>query len=240
VTYNDRECFRAETWVEPDADGETFALSAKLKPTSPASAKDDGGQPLGGVVALRSSTSVYRVDRTGGLKSVDIECALDVRLAAVLPVDCKLSGDVRNGQFHPHLRIAYPGGDLDEELDPVPLSREGSVLSPMHPVKRIAGLRPGQMWRMPLVDPLKKAFVALVRKRLPGLADDLLEDETVVSAHVLSQRRTLVWNNRPVECLVIEYTGKNVSAHTWVDAESGLVLRQEADSDEEHWAMQRE
>jgi hypothetical protein len=39
---------------------------------------------------------------------------------------------------------------------------------------------------------------------------------------------------------VIEYAGERVSARTWVEAESGLVLRQEADRDEEHWAMQRE
>jgi hypothetical protein len=240
VTYNGRDCFRAETWVEPDPDGETFALSAKLKPSIGA-LKDAGGPPLGGLVGLRSSSSVYRVTRKGELRSVDVDFALDARLPGLtIPCEGKLTGEAKSGLFHSHLRVSYPGGEVDEDLDPVPLSGEGSVLSPMHPVKRISGLRPGQAWRMPLVDPLKSAFMALVRKRLPGLADDLLDDETTVFARVLPERRTLVWNARPVECLVIEYTGKGVSAHTWVEAESGLVLRQEADRDDEHWAMQRE
>jgi hypothetical protein len=240
VTYNDRECFRADTWVEPDADGETFALWAQLKPAL-GTVKQGGPQPLGGLVALHKSSSVYRVTRRGELRSLDVEIVADVQLFGLAaPCEAKLTGDVRNGLFCSHLKVHSSLGDFDEELPAVPSPSDGSVLSPLHPVKRISGLRPGQAWRQPLVDPLKTAFIALARKYLRDVADEYLQDETVVSARVLPDRQTLLWNHRPVECLVIEYAGERVSAHTWVEAESGLVLRQEADRDEEHWAMQRE
>ena len=114
----------------------------------------------------------------------------------------------------------------------MPVSAHGSVLSPLHPVNRIAGLRPGQTWRLPLVDPIKDALTALAAGQ-PGA-------EIVLTAHVLPQTETLTWNNQPTECLVIEYQGDDVSARTWVQVGTGLVLRQDSERDGERLSLVRE
>jgi hypothetical protein len=49
-----------------------------------------------------------------------------------------------------------------------------------------------------------------------------------VTAVVLSETQTLVWNRAKQECLVIEYTEGDLSAHTWVRERDGRVLQQEA------------
>ena len=237
VFYNDRPYLQAETWVEPNPADETFALQARVRPlaTGP---KDEAGAaaPFGGLVQLRKSTSVYRVARNGDLRSVSVEFTVEAHAGAlIVPGDGSLSGEVKDGQFHSRLRLSSPllsGKTIEKELEPVAVSTHGSVLSPLHPVNRIAGLRPGQTWRLPLVDPIKDALTALATGE-PG-------QEIVVSARVLPQTQILTWNNQPTECLVVEYQGDDVSARTWVQVGTDLVLRQESERDGERLAMQRE
>ncbi len=94
---------------------------------------------------------------------------------------------------------------------------------------------------MPLVDPVKDAFAALVRDSFPGLPGLGEENsEIVVTATVRPRPETLIWNGKPVKCLVIDYQGDDVSAATWVQADDGEVLRQESQRGAERVALQRE
>jgi hypothetical protein len=234
VSYNDHDYLRAETWVEPNPD-DTFTLKARLKPQVVVAPKDHegGAEPFGGLVKIQKSTSSYRVTRSGDLRAVSVDFAVEANAAGLtLAGDGELSGEVRDGKFYSRLRVHHPGGTFEKDLEPVAVSRHGSVLSPLHPLNRIDGLRPGQTWRLPLVDPIKDALLAL--------ATGQAGEEKSVEARVLPETQTLTWNNHPVACLVIEYQGEDVTARTWVRADNGLVLRQEAKRDGERWVLQRE
>ena len=153
----------------------------------------------------------------------------------VVPLDGALNGEVKKGRFYSRLRLSspdQPDKTIEKELEPVAVSTHGSVLSPLHPVNRIAGLRPGQTWRLPLVDPLKDALTALATGQ-PG-------EEITLTARVLPETQTLTWNDQPAKCLVVEYQGDDVSAKTWVQVGTGLVLRQESERGGERLALQRQ
>src|SRR5262249_60804830 len=57
--------------------------------------------------------------------------------------------------------LQSPAGKIKPRLDPVAY-RGGMVLNPMHPVNRVTGLKPGQRWRIPLIDPFSDALQATV------------------------------------------------------------------------------
>ena len=237
VLYNDRPYLRAETWVEPDTADDTFALKATLRPlAATAKGRDADAEPFGGLVRLLRSTSTYRIARNGDLRSLSVEFTVEARAGGLVAAgDGALDGEVKDGKFLSRLRLSspvLPGGGVEKELGPVPVSAHGSVLSPLHPVNRIAGLRPGQTWRLPLVDPIKDALTALASGQ-PG-------QEIVLTARVLPQTQALTWNNEPAECLVIDYQGDDVSARTWVQVGTGLVLRQDSERDGERLSLVRE
>jgi hypothetical protein len=244
VYYNDSPYLRAETWVEPNPADQTFALKAELHPLIRTKESAGGPAPFSGLVEIRKATSTYTVTRGGDLRSVRLE--LSAVFGGLAPGEGTLTGDVRDGRFRPHLRAsspALPNLDFDNDLDPVPVSAHGSILSPMHPVNRIAGLRPGQTWRLPLVDPVRTVVSALARKYVSDLAPGAGDEEVVVTAQVLPQTKTLTRDGRPpVECLVVEYRGQgdDVTAETWVRADDGRVLRQEARRGGESWRLDRD
>jgi len=249
VTYNDRERLRAETWVEPDpADDDAFFVWARVRPPEVSAARDAAApRLLNGLVTVGRLSSAYRVSRAGNMRSVKFEFAFEFHALLTVPVSGALTGDVRDGRLFSrlHADVPYPVGEIDEDLKPVPAPGHGSVLSPLHPANRLAGLRPGQSWRQPVVDPLMEAFKALAQKKseelgLKALPIDLGDDDAEVVAAVLPEPQTLTRNGRPVACLVVEYRGKRLTARTWVQADDGLVLRQEAERDGERLVMERD
>jgi len=122
---------------------------------------------------------------------------------------------------------------FDYQFKPVPVARTGSVLNPLHPVNRIKGLRPGQTWRMPLLDPVAKAQGAL--EHLLGK-----NDAPFLNARVLPQPQMLPDHPSPIPCLVIEYDDEETRPRTWVQVGSGLVLRQEASQLGRRMILQRD
>jgi hypothetical protein len=231
--YKESPFLHVETAVKFNKEDDTFDLIAKVRPLR----DSHGADPSGGVLAITSMKSVYRVTRQGGLRAVSIDFASEAHLGVAVPGQGSLTGQVRDGRFFSHLHASidatslFSGQTIDRDLDPVAVSAHGSVLSPLHPVNRIAGLRPGQTWRMPLVDPVADAFASLI----PDGTGEIL-----LTAAVRPQPETLTWNGKPVACLVIDYKGGGFTAVTWVQVGSGLVLRQESEHHGEKIALQRD
>jgi hypothetical protein len=144
-------------------------------------------------------------------------------------------GEVRDDQFFAHCRADSPSlhSPLQFDLPGTAVSRTSSVLMPLHPVSRIRGLRPGQRWRQPVVDPLRDAFAVL-----PGFSGGVRS----LQAQVLPQPQALRLGESDIRCLVIEFTDdeKELIARTWVEEESELVQQQEAFHSDDHWIMKRD
>lgn len=151
------------------------------------------------------------------------------------PVSLKVWGDVRDDQFFGHClaEMKSLGKPMSFDLPPTAVSYTGSVLMPLHPVNQISGLRPGQSWRQPLVDPLRDAFASL-----PGFTSGV----RFLNARVLPQAEMLQWGDSETSCLVIEYTDdeNETRGRTWVQQSSNRVLQQEAILDDSRWLMTRE
>jgi hypothetical protein len=171
-------------------------------------------------VVVQHAANMNRISRDGELREMSTDIALALpRLE--LKLKAHFDGQVQGRLFHARGWVEWPGGRKDMSIEPVALSAYGAVLNPLQPVNRIQGLKPGQRWRIPLVDPLSDAVAAT----LPGLPSG----PRVLDAAVLPETQLLSWDDQEVPCLVIEYTGDaDVSARTWVRESDGLVLRQEA------------
>jgi hypothetical protein len=166
--------------------------------------------------------SMYRVTREGELREIRAGVSVVIKPAAV---SIDISGVVKDRKLYPRVEIRPAGLEpIEQELAPVEVSSRGNVLNPMQPVNRITGLRKGQKWRMPLVDPL--ADVAQAYNPL-GHGKKALVGQ--LEAEVLRETHTLLWgaNQEQVPCLVIEYRGDDTSARTWVRESDFTVLQQE-------------
>jgi hypothetical protein len=170
-------------------------------------------------------TSLYRVSREGNLRWVKANINASVAVARLDFRAC-LEGPVLDRRFSPQLRIlSSPWGASQEiRLSPVELSGRGSVLNPMHPVNRIAGLRPGQRWRMPLVDPVNVALSGLLPSSGGQVPVQFLE------AKVAAEPRSLWWDDELMQCFLIRYSNEETTACTWVRQSDEKVLQQEVSS----------
>jgi hypothetical protein len=199
---------------------------------------------------VKHLSNEFRVQRNGDLVATrtDLEAVVEagshMPFAGALPEGEKFSlrarvqGTVRDGTFVARGWVDSPfTKQQDFTLEPVPVSGGAAVLNPLHPVNRLVNVRPGQSWRMPLVDPLADA----VRQTLPKGAGFLNTQPTYLNAEVLHERKTLTWQKQEVTCLVIEYRGDHdFTARTWVRESDGLVLRQEATQGGETLTLERE
>jgi hypothetical protein len=190
--------------------------------------------------------SMYRVSREGELR----ELAADGQLANL--VSGHLDGAVKDKMFLRHFHLIGPGGfEFKPDLKPVPVSNRGSIFNPNQPVNKLRGLRLGQRWRIPMVDPLADIVKAAFSQAVPGFR---LPDPPVLNAEVLPILKTLPHLElKPVTrgppptprrsgelCLVIQYTSDEISARTWVRESDGVVLRQEATQHSDTWILDRD
>jgi hypothetical protein len=241
--------FRASTWVD-HKDQDTYTLHAELD-----ASKDPSYQPVfvGKYFKIKKMSSAYRVTRSGQLRSLlaTVTVHLEWSSSPLLQffesksdlfqkdpsyesLKLEISGEVREGQFFAHCSVGpelpntHPIMQFD--LPPATVSSTGSVLMPLHPVDRIRGLRLGQSWRQPLVDPLRDA--------LPHVSGGM----RWLHARVRPQPEVLKLNGGETRCLVIEYTNDEdeTVARTWVEEDGERVLQQEAILEDIHWIMKRE
>jgi hypothetical protein len=218
---------------------DTFELRSETKEL-------DLGQA--GPLRIQASQVVgtYRVTREGELRSMSADAVLHVRGAGFLKglgteATVHLQGEVKERQFTAQGYVEVAGRKDVLPLEPVEVSARGSVLNPLHPLNRITGLRRGQHWTMPLVDPLGDSIAAMLQKN--PVAEMILKRSPSVRmlrAEVLPALQVLTWQHREVPCLIIEYQGDELVAHTWVRESDGLVLRQEATVWGEQLTLERE
>jgi hypothetical protein len=232
VLHNDRVIMVATTNIDHDAKEECFILRAEFKPVGKREAV-----PRTFGLALQHMTSSYHVNPEGKLLGLEATAEGNYLPPFSLgkppgPIEgmAKLQGVVKNGRFTGDYAVTVEGVPVKSESFSVSVSSQGSVLVPLHPVNHIRGLRPGQTWRVPVADPIADLFAALT-----GIHDDPID----LQATVLAEPRSLEWNNQSCECLVIEYTGEDIIARTWVWRNDDLVLRQEFTKSGDTMILQR-
>lgn len=247
--------FSASTWVQHDREEDAFTLHAELD-----AMKSRRTPPfrVAGAFRVDRMTSAYRVTRSGRLLSLDASLTTTLDLKSELKgllislfrerpappqqtaidaygVKMSVSGTVRGDQFFASCRAESPSLDkpLQFDLPPTILSPTASVLLPLHPVNRIRGLRPGQSWRQPLVDPLRDALASF-----PGFSGGVRS----LQALVLPRPETLPMGDGETQCLVIEYRDDehNLVGRTLVEVDSERVQQQEAHLEDGLWIMRRE
>jgi hypothetical protein len=216
--------FFCSTWVDFNAAEDSFEMH--IKPSF-----GDGAAP-GLPLRPTSIEGVHTVSRDGRLVKTRFTFTLpkDLTPPRILmrhadDLECNFEGRIVDGKLHATLTEAIHGSELSHPYDPIPLSRDGAIFNPMHPVKRLADRRPGQRWQVPLIDPVRDVF-ELLNDREPS------HSFRMVSAHVQEEPQKFRLQSRDVNCLVIDYTdeGKWV-ASTWIEMNSGLVVRQMTEHD---------
>lgn len=185
--------------------------------------------------------SMYRVTREGELRALSASLAAtfpETLKLAHLKVEGRIDGKVRGGFFAPSVKVSQPIV-FEQDLKPVQVTHGGSVLNPLQPLHRLPGLRKGQRWQVPLIDPLSDLANKYLKEVTGGSP---LTQLRILRARVLPEAQVLRWGPRqePIPCLVIEYQGDDTSARTWVREADGMVLRQEMTQGNEHIIMIRD
>jgi hypothetical protein len=234
VWHNDSPTdeYIATTKVTHHRQDDTFELGALIK-INFARVSRDG--PRGGAFRLKQLKSSIRVTREGDLRQMHADAEMESRdpTRGWAPVRLWADGEVQQGQLQLHVQLNLEKLGLVDADASVPVPPRSSVLTPLHPIHRILGLRPGQRWRQPLVDPVSEALAA----RLAGFRNR----PRSLDAHVLPEPVNLRWRDRDVPCLVIEYfEGDDEKGRTWVEKDGGRVLRQEFNAEPDRWVLERE
>ena len=244
--------FRASTWVERKEE-DLYTINARLEAT-----KDPKYRPVyvAKVFKIDLITSTYSVTRSGQLRALEATVKVRpdweklppmfrqfFRLPTAIAQNDPLTehfllsiwGEVRDYQFFAHCRAELQplGKPMQFDLPATEVSYTGSVLMPLHPVSHIRGLRLGQSWRQPLVDPLRDAFASL-----PGFSGGV----RWLNARVLPRPEMLNLDGNETSCLVVEYTNdeNELMGRTWVERDGERVLQQEAILEDGRWIMKRE
>ena len=242
VMHDGKEVFESRSRIQqPDRARDEYEMIAEFHPLK----KGDRVALHGMLVSELAST--YRVTGAGDLLGVAVhvvgtpQLAQTIKLMGDTNFRISIEGTVKDHRLEPRIRFSLGIGEKNVRefgLPGVAVRQGGSVLLPLHPVNRIAGLSPGQRWQMTVLDPLGDSLAAL-----PGGGGEL----RILRAHVREEPAEFVApvsktgrTRKPVVCLVIDYEGDDFTASTWVERERGLVMCQEATIGGDRWMMFRE
>lgn len=247
ILRDDVEIGQLRTTLRPVEAGDEYELTAQCNELTAM----DANLPLIGParVIIRNFDDRWRVSREGELLGMKTSLNLFARVGngPAVTADAELGADAIHGKWRRWFRLRSPGlGEFAPELEPGEVIR-GSVLSPLHPLHRLTGLRPSQRWRQPLVSPHEE-IVRAALARLPGAESTsrAIDRHSIrwLDAQVRPTVEMLEWSGGDAECLVIDYHGDwhgdDFRAQTWVRRSDGLVLRQAAESTGQRLALQRE
>lgn len=189
-----------------------------------------------------------RVSRGGALREqgmagrMQVQLKTDDKIQTLAEAHATVEGEVRDGVFHSRCDIDSPLLKVKQELDPVPVP-DGQALSPMQPVGRIANVRGGQRWVVHEVDPLRDAMSSLLKGFVGEQGFGLPSEKREAFVATVGDRpELLAWGKAKAEtmCWVIDYRAGTSRVRTWVRADDGRVLRQEASRDGETLALERD
>ena len=174
------------------------------------------GQPLSLRIRSRVDVSVF-----GDLRELVLHTAVEDQL-----LTCRLrarpSGDGRlqvfgslrfmDHEYNDSRLIDYEGKDL--------------VLNSLCPVDRMPGLRPGQRWQSPMVDPIET-----ILSQAWGQGEMLspLVGRTMARVAVLDEPDGLFWDDGFVTCHVVESKQGDRTLRVWVSVDDSRVLQQPAE-----------
>jgi hypothetical protein len=165
----------------------------------------------------------YRITEDGNLTQAAANLKAEFPEVPLAPrIEFDFAGAVRDRKLHPEIKLLVNGANVNPFApEPIPVAESGRILNPMHLVHKISGLREGQTWMIPLMDPFK-ALPSALSDNLPGknLRIDQVQAEVTTAP--------LDWNRVETLCFKIEYRrpGEKVIAATWVRRRDGLVLQQ--------------
>ncbi len=229
------ENYHIKTWMDHRQEDDSFAFHADVKPAPLLSERGKAALPL------QKLNSTYRVSREGKLRELHVQGTLGRRLHPLLPdigfaPTFEMHALVLSGEVVARMKLPQLAGYL-READTnfsFPVSQNGALFLPMHPVHKVHGVRPGRSWRVPEVDPLGSGVRAWLRKFKINLPD---RGERFLDARVRDRPEPFPYDMGDGDthtCWVIDYRGEEgdtATAATWVEVDTDLVLCQEAKSD---------
>jgi hypothetical protein len=228
----DEESYLAKTWMDHNEEDDSFTLFSEVKPAPLQSPVDKAA------LLVQYFYSRYRVSREGKLLALEVEGELSRRpVPGFIDLGFKpqfeLTGRVLDGGMLARLELPQFKGLVREAVTTFnfPVSQNGTIFLPLHPVHKIRGVRPGASWRVPEIDPLSDAARAWLRRfavNIPGGGERFLD------ARVRDQAETFPYDmgdNQAHICRVIDYRDpedEKMTATTWVEVNTDFVLCQEA------------
>ncbi len=191
-------------------------------------------------ILIENWSTRQRISRDGQLRAIFSEGKATLSagtkdLQGSLSALGKVEGRVREGKLWASCVLDSSLGRWSQEFDPVAV-RQGEVLHPLLPLDRITGLKPGgRPWNVTLDDTLD----TLVQTSFQKLAAEYPLFRLLLSrpskprqliARTLPQYQNTTWREQDIACVVIEYKNEQdeLVARTWVHADDGRVLRQQA------------
>lgn len=153
-----------------------------------------------------------------------------------------LQGELSGGQVSGECTLKSELGELKQAYGPTPV-KGTNVFSPLQPLFRIRGLHLGKSWKMNQVNPLDDALwsaIDQISKKFSLAIPKPPNEQTELLAEVLPEYQEFQRKDVMKKCFVIEYRSDKVIARTWVDAQDGTVLRQEASLGAESLVLERD
>ena len=152
VFRGDQQVGELLTWLNYRESDDTFELHSSAK-------RLDWGQVGPLRISFDLLSCMYRVTRDGQLREIIANVTINVRGIGLLKMvrataTAHIAGKVKDQRFDPWGWLSVDGVLTHLPLEPVEVPSEVSVLNPLHPINRVSGLRKGQHWQMPLLNPL--------------------------------------------------------------------------------------
>lgn len=120
-----------------------------------------------------------------------------------------------------------------------------SFLSNIAPTDCMAGIRLGQRWQTPIIDPTQMMMSALATSKAKELSSgafntDELVKTKIAEMNVLEELKDLKWDGANVPCYLVQSNDKGTKMQIWVNATNYRVLKQSIESDRYQMEMVRE
>jgi len=157
-----------------------------------------------------------------------------------------ISADVQQMDFLT-FRGNFMLADIRFPIDDVKVKyrNKDTFLSSIAPTDCLAGIRLGQRWQTPVIDPTQMMMGALANSKAKELtngsftADDLVKTK-ISEVRVLDELREMEWFGQRVPCYVAQSNEKGSKMQIWVNASNYRVLKQVYESDRHQLELIRE